>query len=364
MSILKHIFNISEPPVTSEVEFWDWFQRNERGFYKAISTNQDVEDDFLQKLAPKLNELREGYYFLAGMMNNDTAELIITADGLAKNIPFVERLIAGAPPIDGWKFTALKPALPISDVAIGIGEYKFSADNLSFHPNIDAAYPDEIDITVVCSSYNEQDKMLISNGIFIFLENYLGELNLATSVDNITMAATGDERYDLVPIGKLADYLVWRQKEFVEKYEADEYNADNDGHTVFEAELPDGQPLLAVINTTLLEWDRKASHPWILAIEIKPGNEEAQQLMPDEATHNTLDALEDDITAQLNHTCSCLNIGRETTANQRKIYYACRDFRQPSLATTTIAHKYAGTFDISYEMYKDKYWRSFERFLA
>lgn len=44
------------------------------------------------------------------MLDNETAELIITADGILKNYVFVEELIDSVPKIKGWKFTAHKPA--------------------------------------------------------------------------------------------------------------------------------------------------------------------------------------------------------------------------------------------------------------
>jgi hypothetical protein len=50
-------------------------------------------------------------FFLTGMYNDDTVELVLTADGAVKNIVFVEELVNSAPKIEGWKFTALKPAL-------------------------------------------------------------------------------------------------------------------------------------------------------------------------------------------------------------------------------------------------------------
>jgi hypothetical protein len=67
------------------------------------------------------------------MYNDNTAELVITADGAIENIVFVEELISAAPKIDGWKFTALKAALDIKDVNIEMSGYRFSKENLSFY---------------------------------------------------------------------------------------------------------------------------------------------------------------------------------------------------------------------------------------
>lgn len=44
------------------------------------------------------------------MYNASTAELVVTADGDIKTFVWVEELIAAAPKLANWKFTALKPA--------------------------------------------------------------------------------------------------------------------------------------------------------------------------------------------------------------------------------------------------------------
>jgi hypothetical protein len=54
-------------------------------------------------------------FFLTGMMDHNRAELVLTADRTINNIVFVEELVATAPEIPGWKFTALKPALDIEN---------------------------------------------------------------------------------------------------------------------------------------------------------------------------------------------------------------------------------------------------------
>src|SRR5882757_2259292 len=113
MSFLKNIFKTKEEPLQSGEDFWNWFRKNEKTFHKVIKDQGNIEKDFFDKLSPKLNELKDGFFYLTGMYDDNTAELDITADGTVKNIVFVEELIKSAPNIDGWKFTALKPALDI-----------------------------------------------------------------------------------------------------------------------------------------------------------------------------------------------------------------------------------------------------------
>jgi hypothetical protein len=56
-----------------------------------------------------------------------------------------------------------------------------------------------------------------------------------------------------------------------------------------------------------------------------------------------------------------LYIGRETADNSKSIYFASKDFRQPSKVFDRII-KDNPQYKISLEIYKDKYWQSFEHY--
>lgn len=361
MSFLKNLLGKKEEPIRCYKGFWNWFQANEGAFFKVVKGNGNIEKDFFNKLAPKLDQLKDGIYFLTGMYDDHTVELILTADGAIENIVFVEELVSAAPQMEGWRFTALKPALDIRDVRIKMGTYEFSRDNLSFYANDHADYPDEIDITVVYSDFTEADKTTITNGVYIFLDNYLGELDFATTIDSLQVQGREGAQKELIPIEKLKDYLAWRQKEFIEKYEGVRHDTQNDSYSVGEVKLKNGHTLFAVINTDLLVWDSKASHPWLLNVEIRYDGKNNNG-MPDEATYKLLDEIENELTSRLKDSDGYLNIGRQTADSTRNIYLACKDFRAPSKVVHCIQQRYAGQLELSYDLYKDKYWQSFERF--
>ena len=361
MSLLKNLFWKKDNPIKSYKDFWNWFLKNEKDFFNVVKQRGNIEKNFFDKLSPKLRELKDGYFYLAGMYDDYTVELVLTSDGNTKNIVFVEELVNSAPQINGWKFTALKPSLDIKDVNIEMGGYKFNEENLSFYSNEIQDYPDEIDITIVHNDLTGQNKTEIANGTYIFLDNYLGELDFVTTIDNLTIVGKKDALNELVPIAKLKDFLTWRQKEFIEKYEVVNRDTENDNYSMLEAELESGNALLAVINTDLLNWDSKASHPWVLKVEIKYDGQDNNG-MPHEDTYQLLNKIEEDIMQELKNYDGYLNIGRQTANNKREIYLACRDFRKPSKVLHQIKNNYSDNLEIDYDIYKDKYWQSFERF--
>jgi hypothetical protein len=361
MGFLSNIFGSKEEPIKSYGDFWKWFQHNEKNFFDKVKSHKNIEKGFLDKLAPKLAELKEGFYFLSGMYDDQTAELVLTADGTIKNIVFIEELVAQAPKINGWKFTALKPSLPIDDVAINMAGYRFDSHNMFFYSNDHPDYPDEIDITILHNDQTEKNKPEIGTGTYIFLDNYLGELDFVNSIDNLKIIGRKEAEKELIPIAKLKDFLIWRQKEFVEKYSGHRYNTENDSYSSLEAELTNGRPLIAIVNTTLLEWDSKASHPWILKVGINyDGNN--NNGMPDNSTYELLNEFEEEIMQELKDFDGYLNNGRQTADNTREIYFACTEFRKPSKVLHNLSQKYAQKLTIEYDIYKDKYWQSFEHF--
>lgn len=360
MSFIKNIFGKKDEPIKTYSDFWNWFQKNEKTFFNVVKTQKDIEKGFFDKLSPKLDELKDGYFYVTGMYDDNTVELILTADSNTKNIVFVEELVEQAPKINGWKFTALKPASDIENVAIHMGGYKFNSDNLFFYSNDYPDYPDEIDITVIHNERTQDNKQQIVNGTYIFLDNYLGELDFVNNIDNLKIISRQEAEKELVPIEKLKDFLIWRQKEFIEKYDGVRYDTSEDEHSILEAEFESGNKLIAVVNTQLLNWDSKASHPWIAVCTFKYDGSNNNG-MPTKNDYQTLNEIEERILHQLSDKDGFLYIGRQTAKNERDIYFACKDFRKPAKVFFKIQQD-IDKFEIEYDIYKDKYWQSFERF--
>ena len=247
MSFLSKILGKKESPITSYNDFWDWFLKHEKEFFKVVQNGENIDQSFFKKLSPKLDEIHDEIYFLAGMFDEHTAELILTPDGAIRNIFLVEELVDSAPEINGWKFTALKPATNIEDFSIDYDGTEFSTENLKFYPNIHKDYPDEIDLTIVYDDFDEDKKGIQTNGIYIFLDNFLGELHSITLIDSLKVVGKKDISEELIPIEKLKDYLIWREKEFVEKYEGVRHNTENDNYSSLEAKTKDGEIVLAIV---------------------------------------------------------------------------------------------------------------------
>lgn len=356
MGILKKTFNGKEEDqaVNKYEGFWNWFKEHEGDFFKVVKNHERIDEDFLSQLTPQLQEISENFYCVTGMADDNTAELIISTDGIIKEFVFAEEFVAAAPVLNGWKFTALKPSTGADTMGIEMDGHEFNNNNISFFSNDMTEYPDEIDITLVHKDYTEENKDIITSGTLIYLDNLLGEYNTAIMVDvvHVTGPQAGDE---LIPIEKLQGYLIWRQKEFVEKYEGLRHGTEEDSYTSIEAEDENGVPVFAILNQDLLNWDAKASHPWMMVVDIKFYGDEKDGL-PDEMTANQMNDFEDEILKELPDIDGYLNIGRETYKSLRTIFFACKEFRRSSKTMTALIDAWSDKLNISYEIFKDKYW--------
>jgi hypothetical protein len=363
MSFLKSLFKTTEEPINSYSDFWNWFVQNEQKFYKVIKDQGNINKVFFDKLAPKLNELKDGFWFLAGMFEDNTAELILTADGVIKNIAFIEELVESAPKMNNWKITALKQPSALNQFGIEMDGYKFDESKMNFYSTDHKSMPDEIDITITHQDFNEENRAIITNGVYLALDNSLGELNSVTTIDNVNIINQKDATKELIPLEKLKDFLTWREKEFIEKYKGLRHNTENDSYSSLEATLNNELPLLAIINMDLLNWDSKASHPWIAVMEIKYDGKNNNG-MPNDSTYQLLNEIEEKIMTELKDSDGYLNVGRQTADSVREIYFACFDFRKPSKILHKIKDEYHSEIELDFDIYKDKYWQSFNRFMT
>ncbi|TKD65839.1 DUF695 domain-containing protein [Flavobacterium sp. ASW18X] len=368
MSFFKKLFNnaitsktVIEQPFTTYKDFWNWFTQHQETFYKVIAANGDITKVFFDELSPKLEVIHPGIWFLCGMYNDTTAELILTPDGIVKNVVFVEELIAEAPELPNWRFTALKPPSIKGESTLEKDGFSFSAVKLNFYSIDDISYPDQISITVTHQDFSEETKDAIFQGVCLYLDNYIGELKFITLIDDITVIHPSQASQELVPINKLKDFLIWREKEFIEKYTGTRRNTDTDNYSLLEATLENGNPLIAVVNMDLLNWDSKASHPWIATFSINY-KEALENGMPNQKCLDMMNGLEDAILEELKDEEGYLNIGRETADHLREIFFACKDFRRVSKVLNRYC-KNSDDLELKYTVYKDKYWQSFNRYI-
>lgn len=85
--------------VTPEHAFWNWFQKNEATLFDFEKDQERIFD----RLSAELQKIDPNLTFEFGPQDNGRREFTISADGIRKAFPAVEKLYAAAPsmPRDG-----------------------------------------------------------------------------------------------------------------------------------------------------------------------------------------------------------------------------------------------------------------------
>ncbi len=211
MSFWKKLFSPNVPaPAAGPVDFWNWFQQHQASFRQMAATGQLSQEHFFTPMVEKLSAYYPG--LLAGLYPGDPMELIITTQGSVKGFVFAEELVAAAPQIPGWKFTALQPGRP----AFGNMQFfgtTFSDQNMAFFPEEDPAYPGKIRIVITHDDYHADRHEEFVNGVCLFMDSYLGEEFAAVQIDELTVAGSKGVAAEQLPLSKLKDYILARREQ-------------------------------------------------------------------------------------------------------------------------------------------------------
>lgn len=190
-----------------EARFWDWFVANEADFRALPPSRKEV---LLSELLSALQCYDRRLFFQVGGSPDGPRELIISAEGEKSAFPAVNKLVASAPKVDGWRFIALKPGTGFDfvtryeDVQIDPAQCWFQpvkSDNGDF--GIDVAIPD----------YPEARARQFENALWIALQTGLGELVLATEVTfvRVERVPPAFDGHGYMPLTQLPGFLRWRR---------------------------------------------------------------------------------------------------------------------------------------------------------
>jgi hypothetical protein len=343
-------------------KFWQWFAENEARFRNYEEQDSEKTHDFLDELVHELKPYNPWLKALAGGDGHGKYELIITADGDIALFPKVEQLIDAAPRIEGWKLTAHKPPLGFDQIRIDMYDKEFSPDTVNFYPLINPQCPDEVNIILTHPGYKEEEDEQFQTAGMIYLENGLGELNTAVQIDKYVVGALPPESdgLEIIPITKLNEYLNWREKEFVEKYESSGKSRPEENYTVLEAKDNENKPMFATIDAGFKDWEYRSAFPWLMQIDINYKGDEHG--LPDNTQMEELQSIEDEIVALFPSDSSILYIGHRTYDNYRSVYFYTNNYSKASNMLHQYLEKNLRKSEIVFFIKKDKYWHTMEQF--
>jgi hypothetical protein len=342
--------------------FWQWFSANHKRFQHLQELNADKAHEKLDEIVEKLKEYNPWFKALIGKYDDTTNELVITADGDIALFVKVEELISKAPDLPGWRFISHKPAVGFEEVSIEMYGRAFNEQTVKFFPIVDPAYPDMVSISFVHKDYNQQDHDEFEVANAIYIQNALGEINVATLLDHYEVSGPPEDLSELIPVTKLPDYLNWRQKEFVEKYDNSEMEFPDDTFNTIEGEDADGNIMMAIAVSSYQDWAYKPAFPWLVAVQME--YPETDNGLPDEPTLQQLHDTEDSIISLITRDLHSLYAASKTYKGCRTTYFYSKNYKDPSTLLHHFLDGYEGVITVSFFIERDKYWQNTEEFFG
>ena len=193
----------------NESDFWQWFLNNQPKIETATQGDEQIIDELLTQLH-KYNE----HLFFEISTNSDDKHLIITAEGDSKQFDSVRNLIAKAPKIKHWQFTALKPAIGFNFTNNYEG-VEYDPTKLWFLPLDNKSDPAAIGIKIGIPNYDEKTHIHSKAAMWVILDNGLGELAAATDIQymNTVPLPLQPEKEGYIKLAELPEYIDWKKRQ-------------------------------------------------------------------------------------------------------------------------------------------------------
>jgi hypothetical protein len=159
---------------TPEQQFWEWFTANSVRI-KALDPERDHEHPLIAELERELTRVHPGLTWERDVKNG---ELVISADGNRRLFPVVQRLVAAAPSIPGWRIVAFRQRCS-TDITLQYSNYIVRSADVWFRLQADGM---KVGITLFLPHPREAEKDAIGHAAFLLLDAALGEYDVETKL--------------------------------------------------------------------------------------------------------------------------------------------------------------------------------------
>lgn len=185
--------------MSAEEQFWKWFQQNEEDLFHV---ERDQEPTF-DRLAAALNEVDADLTFEFGPQHDGVREFVISAAGVKRAFPIVERLYDAKPRLERFHVTAFRPRRGVIN-DIEFGNLKISASDVRYRLCKDDD-PTKIGILLFLPEYSTERETEFGQIGYLFLDEALGEYDVETNVGFIELVGHDSKYFNgSLPIRELA----------------------------------------------------------------------------------------------------------------------------------------------------------------
>lgn len=177
--------------MSSETEFWRWFQSNE----DAIFHFEDDQEATFDQLAEALNAVDDALTFEFGPIQDGGRDFVISAAGIKSAFPAVERLVAACPKLERFRVIAFRPRYSaIDDIAIEFGDVTIASSDVYYRFAKDSD-PAKLGVLVFLPGYDSETTDFDEIG-YLLLDAVLGEYDAETNIGFIEIVGHDSKHFD------------------------------------------------------------------------------------------------------------------------------------------------------------------------
>ena len=157
-------------------DFWRWFEKNADRIRKAVERLDHAV--IVHELGRQIAKVAPGVVHEIGKPDDRTVELILSADGIRDSSPGVLALMAAAPRLEGFLFTAFRPRRP--GMVLNIAGREIGADQIRYVAEPDG---DVLHLRLfIAGGLTDHERTTVG---FLMLDQALGEYDVMTGVGAI-----------------------------------------------------------------------------------------------------------------------------------------------------------------------------------
>lgn len=189
--------------------FWDWFGDNHKRFRKMDESNRD---ELLDEIMQELHVIDENLFFEVSLPQDGICDFVITAEGRRNLFALVDDVIDAAPPLKGWTFTALRPALGF-EFAIDFESLHLDPKELWFAPLTGGKNDEQFGMQIGIPKLKKRDEQAALNASTIILDTGLGERRSTEEIDHVEVVPlpSDPDAEGFIQLTELPEYLDWRK---------------------------------------------------------------------------------------------------------------------------------------------------------
>jgi hypothetical protein len=190
--------------MTKEGMFWQYFAREEEVIFKFEKDQKRV----FARLTEELQKVHPDLTFEFGPVTEGARDFVISAGGVKKAFPAVEKLYGERPELKRFRVIKFRPRRKVvSD--LNYGGLAIRGKDVYYHLVSDEEDVNKVGVLLFLPGYSKNKEVEFGNIGYLMLDEAIGEYAVETYISAIEMKGHDSPHFEGAhPIGELGDHFV------------------------------------------------------------------------------------------------------------------------------------------------------------